>query len=50
MEGGAPPTAAPNMAESSRRASVAGSQPSEGIPVGEPIVPPYNGSKAFPFA
>ena len=50
MEGGAPPAAAPNMAESSRRASGAGSQPSEEIPVGEPIVPPYNGLKALPFA
>ena len=50
MEGGAPPAAAPNMVESSRRASGAGSQPSEEIPVGEPIVPPYNGSKALPFA
>jgi hypothetical protein len=38
------------MAESSRRASGAGSQPSEEIPVGEPIVPPYNGSNALPFA
>ena len=50
MEGGAPPAAAPNMVESSRRASGAGSQPSEEIPVGEPIVPPYNGSQALPFA
>ena len=50
VEGGAPPAAAPNMAESSRRAGGAGSRLSEEIPVGEPIVPPYNGSKALPFA
>ena len=25
-------------------------QPSEEIPIGEPIIPPYNGSKALPFA
>ena len=42
--------AAPDMAESSRRAGGEGSRRSEEIPVGEPIVPPYNGSKAFPFA
>ena len=50
MEGGAPATAAPDMAESSRRADGEGSRPSEEIPVGEPIVPPYNGSKVLPFA
>jgi len=33
------------MAEASRRV-----QPSEEVHVGEPIVPPYNGSKALPFA
>ena len=38
------------MVESSRRAGGAGSQPSEEVPVGEPIIPPYNGSKALPFA
>ena len=38
------------MAESLRRAGGAGSQPSEAVPVGEPIIPPYNGSKALPFA
>ena len=38
------------MAESSRRAGGTGSQPSEEVPVGEPIIPPYNGSKALPFA
>ena len=42
MEGGAPPAAVPNMAE--------GSQPSGEVPVGEPIIPPYNGSKVLPFA
>ena len=50
MEEGAPAAAAPDMAESSRRAGGAGSRPSEEILVGEPIVPPYNGSKALPFA
>ena len=39
-----------DVAESSRRAGGAGSQPSEEIPVGEPIVPLYNGLKALPFA
>ena len=39
-----------NVAESSRRSGGAGSQPSEEIPVGEPIVPPYNGSKVLPVA
>jgi len=34
MEGGAPPAAAPNMAELLRRASGVGWQPSEGIPIG----------------
>jgi len=47
----APVAAAPSyMAESSRRAGGTGSQPSEEVPVGEPIIPPYNGSKALPFA
>ena len=50
VEERAPAAAAPDMAESSRRAGGAGSRPSEEIPVGEPIVPPYNGSKALPFA
>ena len=45
MEGGAPAAVAPNMAEASRRV-----QPSEEVHVGEPIVPPYNGSKALPFS
>ena len=35
------------MAESSRRAGGVGLQPSEEIPVGEPIIPPYNGSKVL---
>ena len=39
-----------DAAESSRRAGGAGLQSSEEIPVGEPIVPPYNGSKVLPVA
>ena len=35
------------MGESSRRAGEAGMQPSEEIPVGDPIIPPYNGSKVL---
>ena len=51
VEERAPVAAAPSyMAESSRRAGGTGSQPSEEVPVGEPIIPPYNGSKALPFA
>ena len=50
MEEGAPAATAPDMAESSRRGGGEGSRCSEEIPVGEPIVPPYNGSKALPFA
>ena len=43
--------AAPSdVVESSRRAGGVGSQPSEGVPVGDPIIPPYNGSKVLPFA
>ena len=38
------------VAESSRRAGGAGLQSPEEIPVGEPIVPPYNGSKVLPVA
>jgi len=38
------------VAESSKRADGAGSQSPEEIPVGEPIVPPYNGSKVLPVA
>ena len=48
VEERAPATAAPDMAESSRRTGEMGSQPSEEIPVGEPIIPPYNGSKVLP--
>ena len=51
MEEGTPVAAAPSdMAESSRRTGGMGSQPSEEIPVGEPIIPPYNGSKVLLFA
>ena len=38
------------MAESSKRADGAGSQSPEEIPVGEPIIPSYNGSKVLPVA
>ena len=38
------------VAESSRRAGGAGLQSPEEIPVGEPFVPPYNGSKVLPLA
>ena len=52
VEERAPPAAAApsDVAESLRRAGGAGSQPSEGVPVVEPIIPPYNGSKVLPFA
>ena len=50
VEEGAPTAATPDMAESSRRAGGAGLRPSEEIPVGEPIIPPYNGSKVLPVA
>ena len=52
VEERAPPAAAApsDVAESSRRAGGVGSQPSEDIPVGEPIIPPYNGSKVLPVA
>ena len=50
MEGGAAAAAAPDMAESSRRGGGEGSLCSEEIPVGEPIIPPYNGSKVLPVA
>ena len=44
VEERAPAAAAPSdVAESSRRAGGVGSQSPEEIPVGEPIVPPYNG-------
>ena len=35
------------MGESSRRVGGAGTQPSNEIPIGEPIIPPYNGSKVL---
>ena len=48
---GAPASTAPSdMAESSRRIGGMGSQPSEEIPDGEPIIPPYIGSKVLPVA
>ena len=51
VEERAPAAAAPSdVAESSRRAGGAGSQSSEGVPIGEPVIPPYNGSKVLPFA
>ena len=51
VEERAPAATAPSdVAESSRRAGGAGSQPSKGVTVGEPIIPPYNGSKVLPFA
>ena len=46
-----PAAAAPFvMAESSGRAEGIGLHPSEEIPVGEPIIPPYNGSQVLPIA
>jgi len=51
VEERAPTAAAPSdVAESSRRTGGEGSQPSEEIPVGEPIIPPDIGLKAIPFA
>ena len=51
VEERAPAAATPSdVAESSRRAGGAGSQSPEEIPVGEPIVPPYNGSMVLPVA
>ena len=48
IEERAPAAAIPsNVAESSRRAGGAGLQSPEEIPVGETIVPPYNGSKVL---
>ena len=49
VEGRVPTATAADMAELSRRTGGVGSHASE-IPVGEPIVPPYNGSKVLPFA
>ena len=42
--------ASADVAEFSRRVGGALSQSPEEIPVGEPIVPPYNGSKVLPVA
>ena len=51
VEEGTPTAATPSDAgESSRRAGGVEMQPSEEIPVGEPIIPPYNGSKVLPVA
>ena len=50
MERGAAAAASPDMAKSSRRGGGEGSRCSEEIPVGEPIIPPYNGSKVLPVA
>ena len=51
VEERAPAAVAPSdVAESSRRAGGVGSQSLEEIPVGEPIVPPYNGSNVLPVA
>ena len=51
VEEGAPAAATPSdIAESLRRTGGRGSQPSDDIPVGEPIIPPYNGSKVLPVA
>ena len=50
VEERAPVAAAPSdMAETSRRAGGAGSQPSKEVPIGEPIIHPYNGLKVLPF-
>ena len=51
VEGRAPAAAiAPGIAGSLGRAGGEGSNPSKVIPVGKPIVPPYNGSKVLPVA
>ena len=50
VEGGAPAVAVPGIAESSRRVGGTRVQSPEEIPVGEPFVPPYNGSKVLPLA
>ena len=51
VEDGVPAAAAPSdMAESSGRVGGMRLQSLEEIPVGEPIVPPYNGSKVLPVA
>ena len=50
VEKGVPAATAPEMEELSRRTGGVGSHASEEIPVGEPIIPPYNGSKVLPVA
>ena len=51
VEDGVPAAATPSdMAESSRRVGGTRLQSPEEIPVGKPIVPPYNGSKVLPVA
>ena len=51
VEERAPAAVVPSdVAESSRRAGGAGLLSPEKILVGEPIVPPYNGSKVLPVA
>ena len=51
VEDGVPTVAAPSdMEEPSRRVGGTWLQSPEEIPVGEPIVPPYNGSKVLPVA
>ena len=51
VEDGVPTVAAPSdMEEPSRRVGGTGLQSPEEILVGEPIVPPYNGSKVLPIA
>jgi len=46
VEEGAP-AATTDVGESSRRVGGAGTQPSNEIPIGEPIIPPYNGLKVL---
>ena len=51
VEDGVPATAGPSdMAESLMRVGGTRVQSPEEIPVGEPLVPPYNGSKVLPLA
>jgi len=51
VEDGVPAAAAPSdMVESSRRVGGMRVHSPEEIPVGEPFVPPYNGSKVLPLA
>ena len=51
VEDGVPAAAAPSdLVESSRRVGGTRVHSPEEIPVGEPFVPPYNGSKVLPLA